>query len=295
MDGGYVIASRKTVECKNKQCRHQTSLTAGTILHRSKQDLRTWFWASYLVSTLTPGISAVQFQEHLGLSRYETAFTMLHKLRSALVAPTREFLKGEVEIDECFIGGPEEGRPGRGAQTKALVICAVELVRWEDKKKKTNRVRTGRVRFRVVPDASALSLVPFIVESIDKNTVIYTDGWKGYNPLTKKGFHHKVVVQDAEAEPKYLPHVHRVISNAKTWLEGTHHGRVEKKHLQAYLNEYTFRFNRRFWRGPAIKRALRLIMNSSKAPTYDDLYQAGAEGGWLHPASHKAPSPESTG
>lgn len=250
-------------------------------MHRTKQDLVTWFHAAYLVSTLTPGISAVQFQRQLGLSRYETAFTMLHKLRSAMVAPDRELLHGEVEVDDAYIGGEETGRPGRGALSKALVACAVELVRWTDKKSGKDRVRTGRVRLRTIPDASAESLLSFVRESVDKGTLVHTDGWPSYNALANEGYDHRPVIQGKERE--YMRHVHRIFSNVKTWLLGTHHGRVSKKHLQAYLNEYTFRFNRRFWRGPAFQRALGLASHTTQWPTYETLYRAGEAGGWTHP------------
>ncbi len=286
-EGGYPIAARSTIECASPTCRYHASLTAGTIMHRSKQDLCTWFWAVYLVTSLTPGISAVQFQKQLGLSRYETAFNMLHKLRSALVAPGRDPLHGEVEIDEGYVGGEEEGRPGRGAETKALVVCAVELVRWTDSKSGKARVRTGRARLRVVPDASAESLVPFVRDSVERGAVVHTDGWSGYGSLGKSGYDHRPVPQGRGKNAKYMPHVHRIISNLKTWLLGTHHGRVNPKHLQAYLNEFTFRFNRRFWRGPAIRRALALAVQAEDRPTYRSLYEAGTDLGWTHPSSHE--------
>jgi len=256
-------------------------------MHRSKQDLRTWFWAVYLVTSLTPGISAVQFQQQLGLSRYETAFNMLHKLRSALVAPGRDPLHGEVEIDEAYVGGTEEGRPGRGAITKALVVCAVELIHWTDSKSGKARVRTGRIRLRVIPDASADSLVPFAQDSVQKGATVHTDGWSGYRALRRLGYHHQPVTQGNGKDAAYMPHVHRVFSNLKTWLLGTHHGRVEHQHLQAYLNEFTFRFNRRFWRGPAIRRALELAVQANDRPTYRALYHAGEKYGWDHPNSHE--------
>ncbi len=126
---GWPIAGRGVIECNNG---HQVSLKAGTVMHRSRQHLTTWFYAAYLMSTLTPGISALQFQKQLGIKRYETAFNMLHKLRSALVAPEREKLKGEVEVDECYIGGPEKEKPGRSKGKKSLVVVSVEIVRWID-------------------------------------------------------------------------------------------------------------------------------------------------------------------
>lgn len=281
---GWFDAGERVVQCAN---RHKVSLTAGTIMHGSKQDLVTWFFAAYLMTTLTPGISAVQFQSQMGIDRYETAFNMLHKLRSALVAPGREPLRREVEVDEAYVGGPEVGRPGRGALTKALVVCAVELVHWNDRKTGKLRTRTARVRMQVIPDASALSLVPFVKASVELGAIVHTDGWNGYLPLRGEGYDYRPVVQGTGKNAKYMPHVHRTFGNLKTWLKGTHHGRVEAKHLQAYLNEYTFRFNRRYWHGPAFHRALNLACHQVQRPTYETLYGAGASGGWKHPS----PSP----
>jgi transposase-like protein len=281
---GWFLAGERVVECAN---RHKVSLTAGTIMHGSKQDLVTWFFAAYLVTTLTPGISAVQFQSQMGIDRYETAFNMLHKLRAALVAPDREPLRREVEVDEAYVGGPEAGRPGRGAQTKALVVCAIELVHWQDKKTGKPRTRTARVRMQVIADASADSLVPFVKATVEPGATVRTDGWAGYMPLRESGYDYQPEVQGTGKNAKYMPHVHRIFGNLKTWLKGTHHGRVTAKHLQAYLNEYTFRFNRRYWHGPAFHRALSLASNQTQRPTYESLYAAGAPKGWRHPS----PSP----
>lgn len=288
-------------------------------MHRSRQQLTTWFYAAYLMSTLTPGISALQFQKQLGIKRYETAFNMLHKLRFALVAPDREKLKGEVEVDECYIGGSEEGKPGRSKGQKALVVIAVEIVRWIDTsgrkpgrhvtqydiegpperqkrsqadRKPVLRKRAGRVRMSVVPDASAEILLPWIVSNIEKGTKINTDGWQGYNGLNALGFRHIRTLQTHKEHKtgRWLPLVHLLISNLKRWLTGTHKGAVMNKHLQAYLNEFTFRFNRRFWRGPAFLRALGLSVNVDDWPKYDTLYS----GEWAHPNTEKY-APEITG
>ena len=132
--GGYIIEGRRVVECSAAKCRYHCSLTAGTVLHRTKQSLLSWFWAVYLVTSMTPGISAQQLQRQAGIRAYETAFCMLHKIRSALVAPGRDRLQGEVELDECYVGGKEEGRTGRGAEKKQIVIGGVELVRWQEPK-----------------------------------------------------------------------------------------------------------------------------------------------------------------
>jgi transposase-like protein len=283
---GYPIQKRAIIECAASSCRYHASLTAGTVMHRSKQDLRTWFWAAYLITTFTPGISGVQLQRQLGLSRYETAFNMLHKLRAALVAPGREQLHGEVEIDEVYIGGKEKGRQGRGVETKALVIGAIELIRWT---KDRPRIHTGRVRLRVVPDASAASLVPFVIQNVKKGAIIHTDGWLSYNTLKVEGYDHRPVVQGKGEDAKYMLYVHHIFSNLKTWLLGTHHGAVKRKHLQAYLNEYTYRFNRRDWRGPAFIKALGLATHAEEWPTYDHLYHTGESNGWSHPDSHHTP------
>ena len=279
---GYLLSSRPKIECSNPKCRYQISVTAGTVMHRSKQDLRIWFWGAYLVSTLTPGVSAVQFQRQLGLSRYETAYNMLHKLRSALVAPDREPLLDEVEIDEAYIGSEEEDCPGRGSEEKILVVCAVELIRWVDKKTKKERVRSGRIRLRAIPDASSGSLVLFVSENVKAESIVHTDGWAGYSPLSKEDYDHRPAIQGQGKEAVYLSHVHRIISNLKVWLLGTYYGGVQEKHIQAYLNEFVFRFNRRFWRGPAFKRALGLATEAECWPTYDSLYKAGEPGGWEH-------------
>ena len=289
---GYVIAARRVTECPNG---HQVSLTAGTTMHRSKLPLTLWFHAAYLVSTLAPGISALQFQKQLGISRYETAFQLLHKVRSALVAPDREPLHGEVEVDEDFIGGSEDGRPCRGAETKSLVVFGVELIRYavpdpghpNDPKAQVEKIRAGRVRMNLIPDASAETLMPWCERNIQKGSLVITDGWTAYNNLTKLGYLHQRMLQSARGKKTdaYLPMVHLIASNLKRWLLGTHKGAVLPRHLPAYLNEFTFRFNQRFWRGPAFQQALGLMIQAQNRPEYDTLYRVakGGAGAWIHP------------
>lgn len=267
--GGYPNHKRRIVECSNPSCRYQCSLTAGTVLHRTKQGIHVWFWAAYLVTTLTPGISAKQFQAQLGIASYETAFVMLHKLRSALVAPGRDRLRVEVEIDEGYIGGREEDCIGRGAIDKQIVVGAVEIIRWVDNKTGKQRSRCGRIRIEAIPDVSGATLRKFVVANVAKKTKVITDGLSSYSFVRKAGFIHEVQRGGAEADS--LPHFHRIISNLKTWLKGTFHGRVEAKHLQAYLNEFTFRFNRRYYKGKAFNRALGLATETT-SPTYGELY-----------------------
>jgi len=189
------------------------------------------------MTTQKNGASALGLQRVLGLKSYETAWTWLHKLRRAMVRPGRDLLSGRVEVDECYVGGLEEGLPGRLNLEKALVIVAAQ----ED------GPRIGRIRMRQIVDASAQSLVPFVQDSVEPGSVIHTDGWLGYAPLEKKGYEHEITfLRGKKKTPSELmPRVHRVISLLKRWLMGTHQGAVSHKHLDYYLDEFTFRFNRR--------------------------------------------------
>ena len=267
----------RSVFCR--QCRKKTSLTAGTIMHRSKQPLLNWFYAAFLVSTLTPGISAVQLQSQLGLRRNETAFQMLHKLRSAMLNPEREPLHGEVEVDETFIGGRTRkgAQMGRGTKHKALVVGAVEV-----RETKAARKRAARVRLRVIANADRPTLRSFVRECVARGSVVRTDGWPGYDLARLPYEHHSVSDRDAGGPGRALPLIHREFSNLKTWLGGTHQGRVQRNHLQAYLNEFAFRHNRRFWKFSASKRLLQLAL-VTQAPSYRDIYGARGLGHHVHP------------
>lgn len=258
---------------------YQMSATVGTVMDRTKIPLTKWFWAAYLVATHTPGISALQLSKQFGI-RYETVYMMLQKLRAGLVDPDRTKLAGTVEVDETFIGGRKRVVRGRGALGKAIVVGAVEVVHYQDKHKR-NKVRAGRVRLRVIPDASSDVLMKFLKENVTKGSVVRTDGWKGYLPVPRNGFDHDVLVGETSVEvAEQLVHIHRVFSNLKTWLLGTHHG-VSAKHLQAYLNEYTFRFNRRVNTFQAFQSVLG-ISTHVEGPEYEDIYSAGEEGRWAH-------------
>jgi len=267
-DAYYYIKGRRLLECT--ECGHQTSLTAGTVMHRTRTPLRIWFYAAYLAVTQTPGMSARQFRRQVGLKSYEVAFNMLHKLRAAMVRPERDKIHGLVEMDETFIGGPEHGKVGRGALGKVLVAGAVEI---RDNPK--DGTMSGRLRLKIIPDASFESLYSFISLNIEMKSIIVTDDWRGYWPLSKRKYRHRV------AGPGELIHIHRTFGNLKTWLRGTHHG-VSEKHLQAYLNEFVFRHNRRFSPMAAFKRILGLAMHT-RGPTYKELYKSGEREGWVHP------------
>ena len=215
-------------------CGRQVSLTAGTVMHATRKPLRMWFRAMWWTCTQKTGGSAKGLQRLLGLGSYQTAWAWLHKLRRAMIRASREPLQGPVEIDDAFIGGREQGVIGRQSVKKARIVIAVEV-------RGDNRTTLGRVRLGHVPDFSADSLVPFVVENVVADSLVITDGWKGYRALGSNGFAHEVRPGDAEL----LANVHRVVSLLKRWLLGTHQGAVSQKHLQHYLDEFSFQHNRR--------------------------------------------------
>jgi transposase-like protein len=229
--------ARGTIFCQG--CRRQTSVTAGTIFHKTHLPLRCWFLAMWLACTQKTGLSAKGLQRELGLGSYRSAWLMLQKLRQAMVRAGRDRLQGSVELDETYIGGEETGVIGRRLVGKALVVIAVEL----------DGRKIGRVRLRHVPDGSAGSLLPFVAEAVEPGAQIHTDGWVGYSRLAHAGggYRHRVthVRGDHELALGAFPRVHLVASLLKRWLGATHQGRVSHKHLQRYLDEFSFRFNRR--------------------------------------------------
>jgi transposase-like protein len=220
-----------------RQCQHQSSLTAGTILHGSRKPLRTWFLAMWWISTQKTGGSAKGLQRLLGLGSYQTAWMWLHKLRHAMVRLEREPLEGPVEIDDAYFGGVERET---STTTKAKVLVAVEVPGGE-------RSRAGRVRFQVVKRFTRPTLIRFVRDYVAPGAVVITDGLPSYALVTRHGFGHepRVVGSDRRQASRLLPYTNRVISLAKRWLLGTHQGRVSHKHLQPYLEEFAFRFNRR--------------------------------------------------
>lgn len=257
--------NRGTVFCG--QCQKQTSPTARTILHHSRTALRKWFLAAWLLCTQKTGVSAKTLQRELKVGS-KTAWLMLQKLRQATIRADRSQLTGRVEVDETFVGGQESGVVGRQAGDKALVVIAVEL---EGKK-------VGRVRWRLIPDASGASLVGFLKDCVTPGTTVHTDDWNGYHGVRAAGFVHRVnVLQgDAERVRKFFPHVHLVASLLKRWLLATHQRRVEKAHLQVYLDEYAFRFNRR--RSKHVGKIFYRLMEQMvlrKAKGYKDIVNPG--------------------
>ena len=182
--GGGESSPVRTILLRCRVCRHQTSVTAGTIFQDTRTPLHVWFQAMWWVTTQKNGASALGLQRVLGLKRYETAWTMLHKLRRAMVRPGRDMLTGRVEIDECYLGGLEEGLPGRLNLEKALVVVAAQ----ED------GPGIGRIRMRHLVDASSASLMPFVRESVAAGSVVHTDGWLGYSPLESHGYEHEITL-----------------------------------------------------------------------------------------------------
>lgn len=296
-DEPYRFPSRSSVVLRCRHCKVNTSLTAGTVMQSTHTPLSTWFWGAYLVTTQTPGQSALQFQRQLGLTRYETAFQILHKLRAGMVRPDREGIGGEhpVEVDECLVGGRTRGQ-GRGVNDMATVVGAVEVRQRKDADDRAAKYRqqhkkgiplrkliyAGRLRLRVVGGRTTQDLCDFVTENVAKGSTVRTDGWQAYDNLTSLGFIHDPLVMagDPENAEAHLPMIHLVFSNLKTWILGTHHGAIAQHHLQAYLNEYVFRFNRRFYPMTAFNSVLGLAAHSA-SPTYEALYS----GAWEHPSS----------
>jgi len=221
-----------------RACGRQASVTAGTIFQDARTPLTLWFRAIWWVVGQKNGASALGLQQTLGLGSYRTAWTWLHKLRRAMVRPGREPLSGSVEVDETLVGGTEPGGGRRHlGQKKALVVIAAEV-----------RGRAvGRIRMQRVASAAAADVLPFVQEAVAPGSVVITDGLQTYVGLPEKGYQHerRVVLGSGESAEAVLPRVHRVASLLKRWLLGTHQGAVSREHLDYYLDEFCFRFNRR--------------------------------------------------
>lgn len=298
----YQIANRPAI-LRCRAHRHEMSLTAGTVMHRTRVPISTWFWGAWLVTAHTPGMSALQFQKLLGMKRYETAFQMLHKLRAAMARPERDGIGAPwpVEVDEKFVGGVTKGE-GRGTHHKTLVAAAIEVrsrkaAPMPDPNLPTGQsgakhrgghgrgIIAGRLRIQVVASRQRADLEPFVRAAVQPGSRIRTDGWTGYDRLADLGYVHEPVAinGDHTKTDRHLPMIHIVFGNLDAWLSGTHHG-VSPQHLQAYLNEFAFRFNRRFWPMSAFNAVLGIATRVA-APTYASLY----DGTWAHPTLAATP------
>jgi transposase-like protein/predicted RNA-binding Zn-ribbon protein involved in translation (DUF1610 family) len=237
----YELVQRRLWQCA--ACRQQTSLTAGTVLHGTRLPLITWFWAMYLAATLNTGISARQLRKQLGLRRYETAWMLLQKIRRAMVNPQRERLSGEVEVDRTWVGGtPDRFDRGRSTTDRKALLVAIAV--------EHHAHSLGRLRMEVIRDASGATLTDFVLRNVAPGSTLHSDTWAGYNRLLASGYGHQPRSERAHKkagqELSVVPGAHRVVSNLKTWLRGTHRG-VGADHLEHYLEEFVFRFNRRFY------------------------------------------------
>ena len=230
---GTWLTSRGLYRCHDCDC--QISVTAGTIFQGTRKPVQVWFRAMWYVVNQKQGVSALGLQRVLGLGSYRTAWTWMHKLRVAMVRPGRDRLAGTVEVDETYVGGERSGKRGRGGEGKALVVVAAQ----QDGK------RIGRIRLCRVPDASGESLEAAVDKAVEPSSTVRADGWSGYNGLTDLGYVHDVVRSSADVGQNLLPLANRVTSLFKRWLLGTHQGAVRPSHLDYYLDEFTFRFNRR--------------------------------------------------
>ncbi len=249
-------------------CKRKVSATAGTILDKTRTPLTVWFTAAWLLVNSKTGVSATQLRREMELGSIQTAWAMLHRYRTVMVRPGRDRLRGDVEVDESFLGGPEPGVPGRGALGKVLFAGAVEV----------EEHGFGRARLGVIADASATSLAAFLDANVEPGSRIITDGWSAYPKATRNRYTHQgtsVAASGLQAH-EVLPAVHRVFSLVKRWLMGTMQGWVSPEHVQAYFDEWVFRFNRRNARSRGLLFHTLLRQAVAGEPvTYKSLRKAG--------------------
>jgi len=261
----YWLTAKHKIHCSD--CGKEFSITSGTIFQESKKPLLLWFHIMWWVVAQKTGTSAYNLKDFMGFGSYETAWVWLHKLRRAMVREGREKLSGIVEVDETYIGGEEigTGKQGRGAEEKSLVVVATECI----------GKQIGRVRFKIILDASKESLLPFIEENVEYGSTVITDGWSSYTSLSQnKEYEHikKVISGSGKQAHELLPHVHMVDSLIKRWINGTHQGKISPKHLEYYLDEFAFRFNRKLstHRGMLFYRLMQQALTTLPM-TYNDI------------------------
>jgi transposase-like protein len=291
--GGERVAALKsrahTYECLD--CGRQTSITAGSVMHRSKLPLTVWFWAAHLMSTHSNGMSARQLADQLGLT-YKTAWLLTQKLRRSMVDPDRELLEGVVEVDQAeipFRAGDTFFDPGNSG--KILIAGAVEVIDRDTGQAKPRRKKakyldtlSGRIRLAMIADDSAASIEAFVRTNVKRGTTLLTDGHASYPDLTD--YRHDPRVVGKMAAHVVLPWVHRVFSLVKRWGLGTYHG-LRRKHVDTYLNEFVFRYNRRFYRHASFETILGLASHHEPASYWDIIGRANPRQGT--PALRRAP------
>lgn len=275
----WYIRTRKILDCKG--CRAKVSLTAGTIFHKTRTPLVKWYWLLYHMAMDKVGVSISQMQRVLEIKDYKTAWLMAHKVRKAMAdRDARYSLAGLIEMDDSFFG-PRGKKPGRGSERKRTVLCAVSLYR-----DRAGKERPGFAHMRVGDDASARTIEDFLErlgcgmtteEGRQLLETIRSDGWKAYGKAAKDKdlAHCKVVLRDPKVAGNLLPWVHRVISNAKAVIRGAHRG-VSEKHLQAYLSEVCYRFNRRYWERELFDRLVKACVSTGTL-TYHQLTDSGSD------------------
>ena len=229
----YFITRRKHFQCK--KCRRQTSVTAGTVFQKLRQPLQKLFWAVYLISTTKKGISALELQRKLGIKSYRTAWLLLHKIRKSMNSSNNILLSSDVQVDETYIGGSKEGPRGRGAKGKALVAAAVE----------TDGTNIGKASLRLINRPSKNELCQFVKDHVKPGVTVTTDGFKSYQSLEKEYLHNPKIAANQKNTTDLLPKVHIIIANLKMWLRGIFN-RYPTRNFQSYLDEFIFRFNRRW-------------------------------------------------
>jgi transposase-like protein len=269
-DRAYVLRAARRWQCAS--CRVQTSLTAGTILERSKVPLTSWFWAAYITATDKRGISAWLLKRQLGTS-YKTTWLLLHKLRRAMVVPDREKLRGTIEMDETWVGGTQAGLRGSRqlkGRKAALVIVAVEQ----------RGTGSGRVRMAVVPDFTRATMNAFARANIEPGSTIITDKMTGFEGFTALGYKHIATKQEniRKGAPHVVPLADRAMGNLKQWLLGTYHG-VSREQLQAYLDEFVFRHNRRA--NPELAFQTLLGLGSKRSASPMKVVRGGSDVPWF--------------
>lgn len=264
---GY-MASRRVHECAG--CGYQSSVTAGTIFHKTRTPLSSWFWAIYRMSPDKKGISALQLSKEIGVS-YPTAWLMQHKIRKAMADRDQGYrLQGLIEVDEGYVGGAEQGaaQKGRGAKSKSVVAVAVER---RAPGQEGEKPIPGFAALAVVPNAAASSLHGFLQAKVRPGSQVMSDGWRGYQGLEQQGFQHTATPLhgDPEAAHRLFPWVHITLSNLKRFLLGTHH-KVEPQHLQRYVAEFNYRLNRRTMEANLFQRLVRACLTTNTV-IYKDL------------------------